>query len=177
MSLILEAIGVLAAGLVIAWLFATVLSPLQRSRFVGVGLAVTVLAGLLFVMHLFETGSGFSESTATAAKASLFEAEHGGDPNANNAFLSWARSRMIEQSGRGSTYYLEPASVLANPELGQWSTYVLLPERASAKLSEAEWVVFYEAPPSLVAQVSGGHGQVIQFSSGFAIARRSSSAG
>jgi hypothetical protein len=176
MTLILEAIGVLAVGLVIAWLFATVLSPLQHSRFVGVGLAVTVLAGLLFVVHLFETGSGFSESTATAAKASLFEAEHAGDPSANNAFLSWARSQMLEKSGRGSTYYIEP-SVLSNAELGQWSTYVLLPERETAKLSEAEWIVFYEAPSSLVSQVSGGHSQAIQFSPGFAIARRSSNAG
>jgi hypothetical protein len=173
MSLILQAIGVLAVGLVIAWLFATVISPLQRSRFVGVGIAVLAVAALLFVVHIFETGSGFSEGTATAAKASLFEAEHEGDLNANNAFLAWARNQMLAKSGLGSTYYIEPPAVLENAELGQWSTYVLLPERATATLSQANWIVFYGVAPALVAKISGPHREFTQFSPGFALARRS----
>jgi hypothetical protein len=173
MTIILQAIGVLAAGLVLAWLLASTLSPLQRSRFAGVGIAATAIVGLLFVVHVLETGSGLPESTASAAKVSLFDAEHAGNPNANNAFLVWARDRMLSKGGRGSTYYLEPPAVLQNAELGQWSTYVLLPERATAKLAEADWVVFYEVTPESVAQVGGQVGSIVQFAPGYALARRS----
>jgi hypothetical protein len=173
MTIILQAIGVLAAGLVLAWLLASTLSPLQRSRFAGVGVAVTAIVGLLFVVHVLETGSGLPESTANAAKASLFDAEHAGDPSANNAFLVWACDRMLAQSGRGGTYYLEPSNTLQNAELGQWATYVLLPERATEKLAEADWVVFYEATPESLAQVRGQIGPIVQFAPGYALARRS----
>ncbi len=173
MTIILQAVGVLAAGLVLAWLLASALAPLQRFRFAGVGIAVVAIAGVLFVVHALEIGSGLPESTATAAKASLFDAEHAGNPSANNAFLVWARRQMLAQSGRGSTYYLDPPSVLQNAELGQWSTYVLLPERATAKLAEADWIVFYEATAASFAHVRREVGQLIQFAPGFAVARRS----
>lgn len=176
MTIILQAAGVLAAGLVLAWLLASTLSPLQRLRFAGVGIAVVAVAGVLFVVHVLETGSGLSESTAAAAKASRFDAEHAGDPSANNAFLAWARRQMLAHSGRGSTYYLDPPSVLQNAELGQWSTYVLLPERAVGRLAAADWIVFYGAPPPSIAEARGEVGQIVQFAPGFALAARRSHA-
>lgn len=174
--LILQALGVLAVGWFLAWLFGNALSPLKRFPLAGVGLVVAGLASLLFVVHGYETGNALPASTTSASEASLFAAEHAGDPSANNAFLAWARNTMRAHSRHGgdsATYYLEPQAVLTNAELGQWSTYVLLPERATKRPSEAEWIVFYGVAPTLSGQRRSQFGRVIRYASLFGLAQRS----
>jgi hypothetical protein len=105
---------------------------------------------------------------------SSFAAQHAADPGANNTFLAWARKEMLTVDARNhGTYYLKPATVLKEPELGQWSTYELLPERATSRLSEADWIVFYGVSPALTAEQRRQFGGIIQFSPGYALALRS----
>jgi hypothetical protein len=194
-SLILQALAVLVGGLVLARL----LSPLRSFAMAGVGLMVVLAAGVLFVVHGYKTASTLPEGTEAASEASLFQAEHAADPRANNEFLEWARNTMLAAphgrvgtgaggTGTGAggtgtggtgtgvvagTYYIEPAAVLQEAELGQWSTYELLPERATATPAEAEWIVFYGVAPQLSAAEQGRFGQLEEYAPGFALAGRS----
>ncbi|HTZ62852.1 MAG TPA: hypothetical protein VMB51_01980 [Solirubrobacteraceae bacterium] len=178
MSLIVQALAVLAGGLLLARLLRGVLTPLRSFAVAGVGLLVVLAAGVLFVVHGYETASTLTEQTQAAAEASPSEAEHAADPRAQNEFLEWARQTMLAAAhGRGGaatgTYYIEPAAVLQEAELGQWSTYELLPERATASPAEAEWILFYGVAPRLTPSERDSFGTVDEYAPGFALARRS----
>jgi hypothetical protein len=174
MVLLFQVLAILGGGFVLARLLGTGYSPLKRFPAAGVGLAGALVAGVLFAYHVYQVGSGLPESTQADAAVSSFSAQHAADPRANNAFLAWARNEMLADSGRdGGAYYMEPATVLENAELGQWSTYELLPERATSKLSEADWVVFYGVTPTLTAEQHRQFGVITQFEPGFALASRS----
>lgn len=174
MGLILQALAIIVGGIALAVFLGGVLSPLKRTPLSGVGLAVALVAGVLFFVNVYKTGNALSESTQLASETNLFEAEHDGDPAANNEFLEWAREAMLAHGhGKGGgTYYLEPATILANAELGQWSTYALLPERATATPGEADWIVFYDVPLTLTAQEHGQFGDIAEFSTGYGLAAR-----
>lgn len=173
MVLVFQVLGFLAGGVVLA----RVLAPgtLQSTRFsvTCVGLVVALVAGVLFWDHVWQIGSGLPESTRTDSLVSPFTAQHEPDPGANNAFLEWARKKMLVGSGSQSTYYLEPVTIRENSLLDLWSTYELLPERETAKLDEADWIVFYEASPALIAGLSPQFTQISQSSPGYALALRS----
>jgi hypothetical protein len=173
MMLIFQVLGFLAGGAVLARALAGS-SLLERFPLAGVGLAVVLVAGVLFWDHVWQIGSGLPESTRTASAVSSFAAQHAADPGANNTFLAWARKEMLTVTAHGrGTYYLEPTTVLKEPQLGQWSTYELLPERATLKLSEADWIVFYGVKPILTPEQRRQFGGITQFSSGYALALRS----
>jgi len=173
MELILEVVGVLAGGLALTRMLARRSPPLKRRPTAAVGLAAAAVAVVLFAYHVYEIGSGLPEPTRAYAAISPFVAQHAADLRANNAFLEWARNEMAADATHRGTYYLEPATILADAELGQWSTYVLLPERATAKLSEAEWIVFYGVQPSLTPAQSRQFGSISEFAPGYALAPRS----
>lgn len=174
MVLIFQVLGLLAAGVVLTRILTADSSPRERFSLACVGLAAAVVAGVLFWDHVWQIASGLPESTRTAAAASSFTAQTAPDPSANNTFLGWARNEMrtVTTDGHG-TYYLEPATVLKEPQLGQWSTYELLPERATSTFREADWIVFYGVPPILTAEQRHTFSKVIQFSPGYALALRS----
>ena len=132
------------------------------------------VATVLFWDHVWQIGSELPRSTRAASAVSSFDARHEGDPSANNLFLEWARKEMLAVAphGRG-TYYMEPASVLEEPRLGQWSTYVLLPERATSQPSEADSIVFYGVSPILTADQGREFGEITEYSPGYALALRS----
>jgi hypothetical protein len=171
-SLILQALAVLAGGLLLARLLRGVLAPLRSFAVAGVGLLVVLVAVVLFAVHGYETASTLPEQTRAASEASVSEAEQAADPRAENEFLEWARHTMLA-AARAGTYYIEPAAVLQEAELGQWSTYELLPERATATPAEAQWIVFYGVAPRLTAAERGRFGAVEEYAPGFALARRS----
>jgi hypothetical protein len=174
MMLVFQVLGFLAGGVVLARVLAAGSSPLERFPLAGVGLAAALVAGVLFWDHVWQIGSGLPGSTRTASAVSSFVAQHAADPGVNNTFLAWARKEMLTVTAHDhSTYYLEPATVLKEPELGQWSTYQLLPERATAKLSEADWIVFYGVNPTLTSEQRRQFGGITQFSPGYALALRS----
>ncbi len=176
MSLILQALAVLVGGLLLARLLGGALAPLRTFALAGVGLLVVLIAGVLFVVNGYETASTLPAATQTASEASLFEAEHAADPRAPNEFLEWARHTMLAAAhgtaSVGATYYIEPATVLQEAELGQWSTYELLPDRATATPAEAEWIVFYGVAPRLTAAERSRFDVVKEYEPGFALARR-----
>jgi hypothetical protein len=174
MGLILQALAIIVGGIALAVFLGGFLSPLKRAPLSGVGLVVALVTGVVFFVNVYKTGNALSQSTQLTSEANLFEAEHDGDPGANNEFLEWARDRMLAGNhgkGRG-TYYLEPTTVLGNAELGQWSTYALLPERATATPAEADWIVFYGVPLTLTAQEHGHFGDIAEFSNGYGLAAR-----
>jgi hypothetical protein len=174
MGLILQALAIIVGGIALAVLFGGFLSPLKRAPLSGVGVVAALVAGVLFFVNVFKTGNALSESTQLASETNLFEAEHDGDPGANNEFLEWARDAMLaghHGESRG-TYYLEPPAILGNAELGQWSTYALLPERATATPAEANWIVFYDVPLTLTTQERGHFGDIAEFSNGYGLATR-----
>jgi hypothetical protein len=175
MGLILQALGVLVGGLLLARPLARIFPPRTRIPLAGVGLTAALAAGVLFFVHAYETGDGLPGQTRTDSEASLFEAEHAADPNANNAFLQWARNAMLTSPARNrgaGAYYLEPVAILQEPELYQWSTYELLPERVTSKLGEADWIVFYGVLPTLTAKERSQFGEIAEFSRGYAVALR-----
>jgi hypothetical protein len=174
MGLILQALAIIVAGIALAVCLGGFLSPLKRAPLSGVGLAVAVVAGVLFFVNVYKTGNALSQSTQLMSETNLFEAEHDGDPGANNEFLEWARNAMLagDHGKSGGTYYLEPTTILGSAELGQWSTYALLPERATATPAEADWIVFYGVPLTLTAQEQGHFGDIAEFASGYGLATR-----
>ncbi len=173
MMLVFQVLGFLAGGVVLARVLAAGSLPQERFPLAGVGLVAALVAGVLFWDHVWQIGSGLPESTRTASAVSSFAAQHAADPGANNTFLAWARKEMLTVTSHGrGTYYMEPATVLKEPELGQWSTYELLPERATSKLSEADWIVFYGVSPILTAEQRRQFGGLTQFSPDYALALR-----
>ena len=172
MVLVFQVLGFLVGGCILATVFA---EGSKRLEFLlaGVGLVVALVASVLFWDHVWQIGSSLPESTRTASELSSFAAQHAADPSANNEFLAWARHEMLTVAthNRG-TYYLEPATVLKEPELGQWSTYELLPERATSKLGEADWILFYGATASMTAERRRHFSPIMQFAPGYALARR-----
>ncbi len=174
MVLVFQVLGFLAGGAILTRILTAGSSSYERFSVACVGLAAAIVAGVLFWDHVWQIGSGLPESTRTASAASSFAAQTAPDPSANNTFLGWARNEMRTVTGHGrDTYYLEPATVLREPELGQWSTYELLPERATSKPSEANWIVFYGIPPTLTAEQRRTFSKIIRFSPGYALALRS----
>jgi hypothetical protein len=172
MALAFQVLGFLVAGGILAYVLAEGSLRIERFLLAGVGLAIALVASVLFWDHVWQIGSGLPESTRTASEVSSFAAQHAADPGANNAFLAWARREMLTVARDRGTYYLEPTMVLKEPQLGQWSTYELLPERATSKLSEADWIVFYGATSNTRAERRRQFGPIMQFSPGYALARR-----
>jgi hypothetical protein len=173
MMLVFQMLGFLAGGVVLT----RVLAPgtLQSTRFpvTGIGLVVALVAGVLFWDHVWQIGSGLPESTRTASLVSPFVAQHEPDPGANNAFLEWARKKMLVGSGSQGTYYLEPVTILTDPLLSLWTTYELLPERETSTLREADWIVYYATTPHLMIEQSRSFAKIFRFSPDSALALRS----
>ena len=178
MGLILEVLGVLVGGLLLArvLLLAGLLSTgppaSPRRSGAGIGVAVALVAGLLFWDHVYQVAGSFPEATRAASEVSPFAAQHAAVHGANNAFLAWARRQMLAGRQERGTYYLEPATILGEATPLQWSTYVLSPERATPRLREADWIVFYGIAPQLTAEQSHQFGEIEEFSPDFALAQR-----
>jgi hypothetical protein len=174
MVLVFQVLGFLAGGAALTRILTASSSPRERFPVACVGLAAAIVAGVLFWDHVWQIGSGLPGSTRTASAVSSFAAQTAPDPSANNVFLGWARNEMRTVTAHGNdTYYLEPATVLKEPELGQWSTYELLPGRATSTPSEANWIIFYGVPTTLTAKQRRTFNRIFRFSPDYALALRS----
>lgn len=173
MTLILQVLGFLVGGVVLARILTAASSRAQFLPLAGIGLAGALVAAILFVDHVVRIGSELSKSTHNSSTVSSFAAEHDGDPAANNIFFVWVRKKMLADDGlERATYYIEPAAALKESLLDQWSSYALLPGRPTSSLNEANWLIFYGTIPKLTVQQRHQFGLMTEFSPDYFLARR-----
>jgi hypothetical protein len=169
-TLVAEVLGVLLGGAAIA-ILARAWRRGSFSRTAGVAVVVTMLAAVLCVPNLWSALRGFATSAATNQRLSAPAAEIAAGTSANNAFLGWARAKML-MAGRQPEFWLAPAAARKNSFTHQWSTYRLLPARQADLMGQADWIVFYKVNPAQVDYDRAVFASPTVYGPGFALAQR-----
>jgi hypothetical protein len=169
MTLLVEALALLLAGVAIAWL-------LRRARRAvswpgGVAAVVVTGAVVLLAGYAWKVCRSFRASAAADAALTEGAALVAGGAGTNVGFLSWAH-RQIESGHMASTFWLTPSAARENSMIYQWSSYQLLPARAVDSPRQANWVLLYGVTPSAARYDRGAFGRLLVFSSDYALAER-----
>jgi hypothetical protein len=171
MDLLLQVVGVLAAGLVVS---ALLRDGSRRPRLdrKAVAIAVAGIGMLLFAGHVIGHLRSFYDERKALAGVTRFEAETapGADNGQNIAFLKWANQQMAP----GDTFAVYPTDLRQRVDKFipyQWSTFQLTPHRSVAP-ADADWLVFYGADPAAESYDRASFPQPTTFSPGYALARR-----
>jgi hypothetical protein len=165
---VLQVLGVLAAGLLIA-VIARGRLPAARQYAISVAITTAIAASLLFWGHVWSAGKAFNAERKDLADVSSFDSSTspGANGGVNVQFLAWAKRQMRA----GDSFALVPSAARRDPFTYQWSTYQLTPHR-QVSAADADWLVFYGAPPGAVAFDTSRFGKPRSYETDFAVARR-----
>jgi hypothetical protein len=165
MILLLQVIGVLAAGVVLA---AIVVRRTSAATVAGMVAALAVALGYVaFATHVWGVGQLFALQHRTWSPLTPDQAALAGTPPVQGAFAEWIRPHLRP----GDRFFIVPATAREDPGVLQWFTYRLLPNLSADDLGGADVLIFYDTTPKASGYIHQISGRAQIFGAGYSIAR------
>jgi hypothetical protein len=163
-STALQVVGVLGAGIGVAW-------SVRRRAIAGAHPVLAAATAALIVLAIVLAGHRWSSDDARAALAPTGVASHAAAPSPPPGFWPWVRHRLLADGSR-PVFWLAPALARSDATAIQYSSYALFPARLTSVEADASWIVFDGVSNRELAHDRSAFGQVIVYRHGFAVAER-----